>query len=619
MLKSYKLIICSIVLIMACAIVTAQTKQTLTYKTVGDVSLQMDIYTPTTVTSTDTAPTIIFFFGGGWETGNRTQFKYYAELYATKGIITVLADYRIKSIHNTTPIESLKDAKSAIRYLKLHAETLHIDTTKLIAAGGSAGGQLAAASFTNETVNEDTDDLTVSAKSKFLILFNPVVDNSINGYGYEAMGDLWEEISPLHNVKAPFAPTLYMVGSNDKLAPASMAQVFKQKIEEVGGRCDLIIYPGWNHGFFNPEENRPQVVQDVDAFLISIGCLAEDDRISQTITFPLMPVKYLNDDDFDPGAVASSGLPITYTSSDEQVATIVNGKIHVVGQGSAVIKAQQSGNEEYSPAPAVSRVLVVSSSDVTDEYWINVNFTKDSTLWKSELPPLAINGVNYQSSLNGTYLGYAATGAFGKFAVSGYSYTPFNADDLNEQFIYAFRLSTGASSLWTFPMIPNAGTIRMHVLCGNPAASGEFTLQKNISGEESGWEDFDPVIKFTAPAHASSTKSFVLEKELNLNEAIQLRLKGPATKNVHIYAITISKNNLSNISVSEVDKLKLNITGRRFSIVSDTGYNATIFNMSGLHMGNLKQGEQFMFSHAGHYLVQIKMTDKVIVRKIAII
>ena len=617
-MKKELFILLSVLICLFCNLM-AQTQREVTYKQVGDVTLNMLIYYPENITAADTLPAMIFFFGGGWETGNRSQFQYYAVKYAQKGIITILADYRISSLHGTTPFESLKDAKSAVRYLKQNADELQIDTTRLIASGGSAGGHLAAACFTNKTINEDTDPMEFSSKPKVLVLFNPAVDNSAAGYGYDRLGDRWEEFSPLHNVRSPFPPTIFFLGTNDNLIPVSTGQEFKQKIEQVGGRCDLKLYQGVGHGFFNLTENRDQVVLDVDTFLRSVGCLAEDERMTQTISFPLIPVKYLNDADFNPNAVASSGLPVSYSSSDAQVATIMNGNIHIVGKGSAVIKAQQPGNENYSPALDVSRVLVISSdSEASDEYWIDIDFTRDSTLWKTALPPLAVSGLNYQSSLNGTYLGYNCAGAFGKFAVTGYTYTPLNADDLNEQFIYAFRLSTAASSQWTFPVVPNAGTIKMHLLCGNATAAGEFTLQKNTSGEETTWEDFNPVIKFTAPAHNFSTNSFVVEHELNLDVATMLRLKGPATKNTHLYAITISKKKATKLFVGEINELQLNLTGRRLRILNDADYSAAIFNMTGLRMGSLKSGEQFTFSHNGHYLVQINMADKSIIKKIAV-
>lgn len=80
----------------------------------------------------------------------------------------------------------------------------------------------------------------------------------------------------------------------------------------------------------------------------------------QHIDFPALPAKFVNDEDFDPGASASSGLEITYTSSNEQVATVVGSMVSIVGVGSCVITAEQSGDVRFDPAPAVSQTLTVT-------------------------------------------------------------------------------------------------------------------------------------------------------------------------------------------------------------------------------------------------------------------
>ncbi|WP_190277589.1 glycosyl hydrolase family 18 protein [Adhaeribacter rhizoryzae] len=80
---------------------------------------------------------------------------------------------------------------------------------------------------------------------------------------------------------------------------------------------------------------------------------------AQTINFPALPEKRVDDLDFDAGAVASSGLPVSYTSSDPAVATILNGKIHLTGAGTTIITANQTGNALYQAAEPVSQTLVV--------------------------------------------------------------------------------------------------------------------------------------------------------------------------------------------------------------------------------------------------------------------
>jgi hypothetical protein len=81
----------------------------------------------------------------------------------------------------------------------------------------------------------------------------------------------------------------------------------------------------------------------------------------QTITFNALPVKTVGDADFSPGATASSGLAVSYTSSNSAVATIVGGLIHIIGAGTSSITATQAGNTLYNAATPVARTLTVSS------------------------------------------------------------------------------------------------------------------------------------------------------------------------------------------------------------------------------------------------------------------
>lgn len=601
----------------------AQTQHELVYKEIDTLKLKMVIYNPENIVSTQTYPAMIFFFGGGWETGNISQFQYYATSYAKKGMITILADYRVSSRNNSTPIESLKDAKSAIRFLKMHADSLQIDTTRLAASGGSAGGQLAAACFTNETFNEVTDPMQFTSKPKALVLFNPVIDNSPTGYGYEKLGDNWEAFSPLNNVHPVFPPTTFFLGTSDNLVPVSTAQLFKQKIEAVGGRCDLHLFKDAEHGFFNLAENRDQVILVVDTFLQSIGYLPYDERMTQTINFPSLETKYLNDVDFDPGAVPTSGLPVAYTCSDPNVATVVDGKIHITGKGSSIVTAHQQGNEVYSPAPDVSRVLVVSSqTDSGTDYWIDVDFTRDSTMWKTAFPMLAVNGLNLQCSPSGEYLGFGCTGAFGKFAVSNYVYTPFNLENLNEKFIYSYRISTNKTNQWIFPVLPNIGKIKVHYLSGSNVGSTIIPLQKNIAetGQSPNWVDFDPKIEITAPPHGFSANSFVFEKELNLDGITQLRFAPSSNYNFCFYAVSISKNLKTDIKEEVENDIKINLAGRSLQVTNNNfDIYSSIYTVAGLKIGDIKKNENFIFQTTGIYILAIKTPGKTITKKITVI
>ena len=82
-------------------------------------------------------------------------------------------------------------------------------------------------------------------------------------------------------------------------------------------------------------------------------------KLDQAITFDSLQSIGVVSTDVNPGAMASSGLPVSYTSSNINVATIVDGKIHTAGVGTTIITATQDGNYKYNAAPAVSQTLIV--------------------------------------------------------------------------------------------------------------------------------------------------------------------------------------------------------------------------------------------------------------------
>lgn len=88
-------------------------------------------------------------------------------------------------------------------------------------------------------------------------------------------------------------------------------------------------------------------------------------KASQTITFNALPAKTYGSADFAPGATATSGLNVTYSSDNTAVATIVNNQIHIVGQGIATITAVQAGNNNYNAANIATQTVSVGKATVT--------------------------------------------------------------------------------------------------------------------------------------------------------------------------------------------------------------------------------------------------------------
>ncbi|MET0635341.1 MAG: MBG domain-containing protein [Chitinophagaceae bacterium] len=99
--------------------------------------------------------------------------------------------------------------------------------------------------------------------------------------------------------------------------------------------------------------------------ITSTSGIVIQNKKNQNLKFKnLLPVTY-GDADFIPGAVVSSELEITYTSSNTDVAVIVKGKIRIIGLGTTEITASQEGNSDYMPAKPVTRELLVNPKPIT--------------------------------------------------------------------------------------------------------------------------------------------------------------------------------------------------------------------------------------------------------------
>jgi acetyl esterase len=246
------------------------------YKQVGDTTLKLHIFTPDNHKATGKRPAIVFFFGGGWNSGSPSQFYPHCDYLASRGMVALSAEYRVKSRDKTTPRECVMDGKSAVRWIRQHAKELGIDPDKLAAGGGSAGGHVAAATGTTEGFKEEGEDQRVSCRPNALVLFNPVYDNGPNGYGHDRVKDYWQAFSPMHNISKKTPPTVVFLGTKDKLIPVSTAEEYKKRMMDKGRRCDLHLYEGQTHGFFNyrNKDVYTQTVVTMDRFLASLGYLA---------------------------------------------------------------------------------------------------------------------------------------------------------------------------------------------------------------------------------------------------------------------------------------------------------------------------------------------------------
>jgi hypothetical protein len=160
--------------------------------------------------------------------------------------------------------------------------------------------------------------------------------------------------------------------------------------------------------------NHPLVLSEVGpSYLGGPGGIIKQDQV---ITFTTISSKVYGNPDFNPGATASSGLPVSYASSNTAVATIVNGNIHITGIGTSTITASQSGNVYYNPAIDVSQTLTVAAPNKFN-YVSSSNTILSGTLRSGSFGNLSSNDASYLT-LNSTTSGTRKTDWYGSTFIS---------------------------------------------------------------------------------------------------------------------------------------------------------------------------------------------------------
>ena len=246
-----------------------------TFKETSSIDLKIYVFKPDDWKASDKNPAIVFYFGGGWNARHITQFVAYAKYYASKGYVCFIPNYRVRSTENSQAIDSVRDAQDAFAYVRKNANQFGIDRNRIAASGGSAGGHLAASLGTLK--DEKHKKLS---KPNALILFNPVcvVDPLKNPkrFNFARLGVKGHEISPYHNVDESVPPTIIYHGTEDRLVPYKTAEMFHEKMLEVGNDSTLIPFEGRDHGFFNhgkhlAESDYHKTLKYTDAFLSRMG------------------------------------------------------------------------------------------------------------------------------------------------------------------------------------------------------------------------------------------------------------------------------------------------------------------------------------------------------------
>lgn len=229
--------------------------------------LSLDIYRP--LVAAARAPVVVFFYGGGWKTGSRAQYRFVGERMARAGALAIVADYR------TFPRGGfpgfVHDAADAVAWAHAHAAAYGGDPGRLFVMGHSAGAQIAALLGTDARYLQRVG-LQPRELAGVIGLSGPY--NFDVGTEYAAVfgpPSQWPDAQALNFVDGDEPPFLLVHGDADRVVEVRDSDELDAALRRAGVRSTLLRLPGAGHsaplaGLYDPARS-PAVVPAITRFI----------------------------------------------------------------------------------------------------------------------------------------------------------------------------------------------------------------------------------------------------------------------------------------------------------------------------------------------------------------
>jgi acetyl esterase len=204
------------------------------YKVVEDRNLKAHILFPPGHKESDARPAFVFLHGGGWYKGQAENGLRMCRYWAEKGMVSITFEYRLASLDRLTPLECIKDAKSAILWVRGQATKLGVDPGKIVATGGSAGGHLAVSTALLKGFEETDGNQSISSSPDAVIVWSAAVNIVGDNWFKQLLGDRinLSSCSPAHHIRPGLPPMALLHGTEDKTVPYGTIKKFTQQLPD---------------------------------------------------------------------------------------------------------------------------------------------------------------------------------------------------------------------------------------------------------------------------------------------------------------------------------------------------------------------------------------------------
>jgi len=221
--------------------------------------LRADLYLPA---GPGPFPAVVVVHGGAWCMGTRAQLSGFAQVLARRGMAGIAITYRLAPRHKFPA--QIEDCKTAVRWIRSHAEEIRVDPNRIGAFGYSAGAHLAALLGTADgddgldgVPNPDGHpSARVQAVAggglpcdfRILELDSERLAFWLGGTRRE-MGEVYRLASPRAFASDDDPPMFFFHGENDQLVPLVSPHAMCEALQKVGVSAELYIVPQAGHTF----------------------------------------------------------------------------------------------------------------------------------------------------------------------------------------------------------------------------------------------------------------------------------------------------------------------------------------------------------------------------------
>jgi acetyl esterase/lipase len=218
------------------------------------------------------APVVVFFFGGGWNSGDKSSYKFVGAALAAAGVITVIPNYTLYPKAKFPRF--MQDAALSVAWTRAHAREWGADPQRLFLVGHSAGAHIAVLLALDQQylqqVGGDQQWLRGVVGLAGPYDFLPFTENYLNDlFGPPAD---FARSQPINFVRADAPPMLLIHGLRDRRVSPKNTRSLTAALQAVGARVTSQYFPKANHGdlaaaFSIVVRSRLPVLPDILAFI----------------------------------------------------------------------------------------------------------------------------------------------------------------------------------------------------------------------------------------------------------------------------------------------------------------------------------------------------------------